>query len=197
MISSVLRVYSTPTRLDVSTVKPLLSEKYVNPKLDVEKTQGTYIIGKKSIKCDIDSTRCRADEGLKTISELTAEYAQNGINQAKEVAHQAAVEGQEMLEAEPGEKVIQEIYRQKAMGSQYDCDLKFIPSQRPEINWVKSETPAEIEPSKYIYNWDVASKTDVQIVRDTSIEVTVAQYPSFSFEFVGDFNTLKSFECYA
>lgn len=197
MISSVLKVYLTPARLDINTVTPFLTSKYIDAKLDIDKTKGTYILGKKSLTCEIDSTQCRAEEGHKTIRQLTYEYAQNGIENAKEAAHEAASEGQELLEAGPGENVLQEINRAKAMGSEYECGLKFIPSQPPEITWTKDDSQTDIEPSKYIYNWDVASRADIQLERAGSIDVTVAQYPDFSFEFVGDFNTLKSFECYA
>lgn len=197
MISSVLKVYSTPTKLDVNTVTPIISAKYIKPQLDIEKTDGSYVLGKKSIKLDVDSTQCQAEEGHKTISELTAEYAQEGIESAQEAAQEFADEGQDMLDAKPGEKVMQQIGWQKSVGSDYQYGLKFIPSQRPQINWITDETQSDVEPPQYTYNWDVASRADVELERAGSCEITVAQYPSFSFEIDGDFNSLKSFECYA
>jgi hypothetical protein len=194
MIGNVIQITTTPARIDVSTVKPLFNYKHINSQLDIEKTPARLDISSRDIKCYIDSTRCRAEEGLKTTGQLTADYARAGIENAQKVAHDAAAEGQEIIQAPPHARAQQNIDKENFMDNQKEYGLKFIPSQGPQITWEKNELYMNYQSSQYIYHWNVATKPDTQLVRSGSISITMTQQPSITFQYIGDTNTLHSLD---
>lgn len=195
MISNVLQINTVPAKLDITTVKPYMISSYVSPQLNIEKTQGHLDIESKNIKCNIDSTRCFAQEGHKTIGQLTAEYAQEGIENLINVAHETAVEGQEIIESLPSARAQQNIDKEKFLnGDQRTYGLAFIPSQGPEITWEKNELNIDYQPSQYIYQWNVSSRPNSLMVRDPNISITLAQEPSITIQYTGSTDTLQSLD---
>lgn len=189
MISNVLRIHSTPTKLDITTVTPYIVASYVNSELNIQKTPAQLNINQKNIKCQIDSTRCLAEEGHKTIEQLTADYAQQGIEDAQNAAKEAAIEGQEILEAMPHEKVFQEIEKSKVFDNQAEYGLKFIPSQGPVISWEQNYINTDYQPAKQDFQWNTSIKPDTRLERTGSVNITVSQYPKLDIEYVGDISS--------
>jgi hypothetical protein len=195
VLGNVIQISTTPARIDISTVRPLYDYIHINSQLDIEKTQARLDISSRDIKCDIDSTNCRAEEGLKTTSQLTADYARAGIENAQNVAHEASVEGQEIIHAGPHERAQQEIDKEKVInGQQKEYGLAFIPSQGPQITWEKNEIYMNYQPEQYMYHWNVSTKPDTQMVRSGSVSITMTQQPSITFLYTGDTNTLNSLD---
>jgi hypothetical protein len=184
--NNVLQIYTTPAKLDISTVKPVMSENYVPAELDIEKTPCYVEMQSRNITCEIDSSACWAEEGHKTVAMLTADYARQGIEAAREYTHKSAVIGQMMVHAGKGENVIKEVAKQEVTGGLCESGIKFIPSQRPTITWNKNELAIDGHPSEYTCNWSTTTWADLQLERKGSVTITEIQKPEIDIEYVGN-----------
>jgi hypothetical protein len=193
LIGNVIQMSSIPAKIDISTVTPVLAAHYVKANLEIEKTPGYIDMYSKNITCNVDSSACQAEEGHKTARMLMAEYAQQGMSAAQECAHDTAVEGQMMVHAGRGEKVIQGVAKEEMMGEVPNTGIKFSPSERPTITWNKNELVMDGHPAKNVYNWTTSLWADMQLERKGSVTVTETQKPELNIEYPGDTNTLQAF----
>ena len=194
MLGNVLQITSTFGRLDVSTTKPVMSEPYTPANLRIERSAPAHIeVQNKNITCNIDSTACLADEGHKTISRLTAEYAADGLASAGEYAKSESQIGQWLVHAQKGENVYKEAAKAELSGNVPDTSIKFVPSVRPTITWNLNELHITGVPEQDNYNWSTASRTSESLVQKGSVAITEPVKPSIDIEVNGDFNTLELF----
>jgi hypothetical protein len=192
--NNVLRMYSIPAKIDITTVKPLISAKYVKAKLDIQKTPAYVDMQSKNITCNIDSSACMAEEGHKTTKMLTEDFAQQGMRDIHDTMHETAVKGQELVHAGKSVKnFFKNLAKQKVRGSVPLTGIKFIPSQRPTITWSMNELKMEGHPAKYDINWDTTTFADISIKREGSVTVTEVQKPELHIEYVGNTDTLYLF----
>lgn len=191
--NNVLRIYTIPAKLDISTVKPRLSANYVHARLDIEQTPCYVDIHSKNITCEIDTTACKAEEGLKTVRMLTEDFAKEGLEALREFAHEKAVLGQKIVHADKGENVLVEDAKQKIKGEMCLSGIKFIPSVRPTVIWHENELRYDPHPSITRYNWTTTTFADVQLEQAPSIDIRLVQKPEIHIEYVGSmFNTLDT-----
>jgi hypothetical protein len=183
--NNVLQIYTIPAKLDISTVKPLLSEKYVPAELDIGKTPCYVEMQSRNITCEIDSSACFAEEGHKTVAMLTEDYAREGIEAAQAYTHQSAVIGQMFVHSGKGENVINEVAKQKVEGGLCENGIKFIPSQRPAVTWNENELAIDGHPSKYTCNWTTTTLADLQLERKGSVTINEIQKPEIHIDYVG------------
>lgn len=191
--NNVLRIYTVPAKLDVSTIKPRLSESYVPSKLDIEKFPSYIDMHSSNITCDVDSSACMAEEGQITISMLTDEFAQEGINSIQKYAHDKAVLGQQMIHARKHENVVKEAAKQMVKGDLCQSGIKFIPSERPTITWYDNELDIDGHPGKITCDWTTTTFADIQVEQAGDIKITEVQKPEIHIEYVGTmYNTLDT-----
>jgi hypothetical protein len=194
MLGNVLQITSTFGRLDVSTTRPVMSEPYTPASLKIERSASAHLeIENKNITCNIDSSACQAEEGHKTVRQLTEEFAADGLASAGEYAKSESQLGQWMVHAQKGENVYKEAAKQKMSGDIADTGIKFIPSVRPTITWNMNELHVTGVPEQDNYNWTTASRTSESLVQKGSVEITEPVKPSIDIEVQGDFNTLNLF----
>lgn len=189
--TNVLRIYTIPAKLDISTVRARLSAKYVHAHLDIEKSPCYLDMHSKNIRCEIDSSACRAEEGLKSVDMLTRDFAEDGLEALRKFTHETAVLGQAIVHAGKHENVIKEAAKQKVKGEPCHSGIKFIPSVRPKIIWHENELDIEAHTGKVTCNWDTTTFADVELEQAPSISITEVQKPEIHIEYVGSmFNTL-------
>jgi hypothetical protein len=187
--NNVLQVYTIPAKLDISTVTPVLSSKYVPAKLEIEKTPGYVDMQSRDITCDIDSSECWAEEGHKTNMMLLEDNAQQCIADAQEGTHQVAEIGQLMVHAGHGENVYKEVAKQNNTGEIPDTGIKFIPSQGPTITWNMNQLVMDGHPAQNTYDWTTAAWPDTQLERKGNVTINEIQQPELHIEYTGDNST--------
>lgn len=188
-----LSITTTKAKLDFYTVKPLMSNTFIQGNLDIQKQPATLNMQSKNIRCEVDSSACRAEEGLKTVFELNSDFAAKGMRDAREAAHDLAVRGQEFVHAKPGQNVILDEIKSKVKERPQMMQIKFIPSQRPEITWQENKLDVDFEPLKQNFNWDVHTRANVEELRKPELNIFMTQEPSMHIDYVGDmFNKLDT-----
>jgi hypothetical protein len=180
-----LRITCVHPRLDFKTVNPVMSEPYTKAELSIKATAPHFDIHSKDITCEIDSSECRAEEGLKSVKRLIADYAEIGIESAKQAAHATAEEGQMMVHAKKGENVAIELAKQKIKEKPHISGIKFIPTSRPSITWNENHIESNFVESKQSIDWNVASRANISEPIKNSLTVTEVQDPYFDIEYVG------------
>lgn len=190
--NNVLNITTTRAQLAFSSVAPVMRDRYLPAQLDIEHTPASLSIHSADIRCEIDSSACFAEEGHKTIGQLTADFAQQGMDDAREGAHDATLEVWQVLEAAPREPIAQEQARAKIeqLGASPEPQLTFVPSVRPTITWIPNQLSEDYEPSQLQVNWQTTDIADVGLERQGSISYWMAQEPSIDIQYVGDADSL-------
>lgn len=181
-----LNITTVKGRIDINTVKPLMSDRYLKADVDRKTNNPRFDIQSKNIKCDIDSSMCRAQEGLKSESMLMEDFANEGLQAAKEVAKKAAYDGQMMLKTfkNGNYKVSEQKQKLKQLPSL--TGIKFIPTVRPTITWEENDIQTYYHPLSYDFNWNTHNFADINVVRKNDIDIEVNPKPEIRFEYVGD-----------
>lgn len=167
-------------QLEFSTVKPVMSEPYINAQLSIETTAPKLEMHQQNIQFTEDSSNCRAEEGLKSVERLLADYADKCMAGANNAAHNIAVEGQRMLHAKKGENVKIEAAKQKIKERPPQTTIKFIPSTKPTITWYQNSVSTNFIKGTQNVNWNVHSRANVEEVTKNSLTVTEVQKAQFS-----------------
>jgi hypothetical protein len=195
MLGNVLDITSTLGRLDVSTVRPIMSEPYTPANLRIERSAPAHIdVQSKNITCDIDSSACQAEEGHKTATRLTEDHAADCMVSVEEYAKSASQLGQWFVHAQKGENVYKEAAKSELTGEIPDTGIKFIPSVRPTITWNMNSLHITGVPEQDYYNWSTASMASVSVERKGSVTISEPVKPAIDIEVHGDFNTLNLFQ---
>lgn len=176
----------TNAQLAYDIVTPQLQAGYVPAQMDIEKRDTTIDIKDVAPQVVIDGSECQAEEGHKTIAELTQEFAQQGIQDAKDAASETTEEWNELSNVVHDHRIFQEVAFDKAKGQQKEYGLSFIPSQPPKISFTDSKLYMDIEPKQININWDVSTTADIKLVREGSVHIYLSQYPSIQTYYVGD-----------
>lgn len=181
-----LSITTTKAKLDFHTVKPLMSDTYIKSDLEIQKQSAKLNMQSRNIRCEVDSSACRAEEGLKSVFELADDFAAKGMQDAREAAHDLAVRGQEFVHAKPGQNVILDEIKVKVKERPPLTGIKFIPSQRPEITWHENKLDIDFEPLKQNFSWNVHSRANIEVLRKPQLDIFMTEEPSMHIEYVGD-----------
>lgn len=188
--NNVLKITTVKGRLAESSVRGELSDHYVKADLKIDRTPAHVDMHSENITCEVDYTDSFASEGDKTVAMLTADFAESGIENAQNAAHNTAVEGQLLVHAAKGEDVFKEVAGEFTSGNIPNTGIKFIPSVRPTITWHKNSLEMEGHPEKDVYNWTTSTRADISMIKKGGVTVSVAQEPEINIEYTGDPNTL-------
>lgn len=180
-----LSITTTKAKFDFKTVKPQMSNTFIQGNLDIQKQPAKLNIESKNIRCEIDSSACRAEEGLKTVFQLNDDFAAKGMRDAREATHDLAVRGQEFVHRKPGQNIIVDEAKAKVRERPEPLQITFIPSQRPKITWQENRLNIDFEPVKQNFNWDVHSRANVEEIRKPELDIFMTQEPSMQIEYVG------------
>lgn len=184
--ANVLRITTTWAQLAFSSTPTAMRDRYVPAQLDITHTPAQLSIKQTNIRCEIDSSACFAEEGHKTVTQLTAEYAAGGMEDIRQAAQEATDEEWEAIEAAPHTNFIRQVAKSKSMGAMQDVALTFIPSVRPTITWVPNELDVNFQPAQLNVDWQTTLTADVQVLQRGTVQYWMAQYPSVDIEYVGD-----------
>ena len=90
-----LDIQTIPAKIDFSSTPARLDMRQPLPQLSITRETGSRDIETTNPQLSIDSSACRADEGYKTSSEFTEEFAQEGMQALYDAAfipsHQAEI----------------------------------------------------------------------------------------------------------
>lgn len=186
MIGNVLDIHTVPAKIEVHSTSASLSEHYVPSKLEIDKTPAHIDMQSKNITVNVDSSACQAEEGHKTISQLTEEYAKAGMESIQQFAHNASVVRSQLLDAKRGEDVYKEISKQSLQFEIPETGLKFIPSEPPKISWNMNELKIEGHREKDTFNWKTTTWPDIRQQSYGGVTVDEVQKPEVQITYTGN-----------
>lgn len=181
-----LNITTVKAKIDINTVKPLMSDRYIKADVDRKTNNPHFDIHTKNIECHIDSSACRAQEGLKSESMLMEDFASQGLQDARDCAKKAAYDGQMMLKTFKNSNYKVSEQKQKLKQLPSLTGIRFIPTVRPNITWEENDIHSDYHPLSYDFNWDTHSFADINVVRKNDIDIEVLQKPEIHMEYVGD-----------
>ena len=134
---------------------------------------------------DIDTTACRADEGLKSVFEAIRENAQEGMQALRDFASRITEDGDYIRENfHTSSNAVADLERSRAIKSYDQLQMIFIPSQPPEIHYTPGSVDINITPDKLNIDWEVSPKAEVNVTQKPAVDISLVQKPSIHFEYI-------------
>ena len=180
-----LDIQTIPAKIDFSSTPARLDMRQPLPQLSITRETGSRDIETTNPQLSIDSSACRADEGYKTSSEFTEEFAQEGMQALYDAASKFTQEGEFILENfHTSENVIADLAKSKTSPQMSRFELKFIPSHQAEINCTPGSLRINFSPDKIKLNWNVSPQADIHVAQEAQFNLNTVQYPEIKFNYI-------------
>ena len=179
-----LQITNIHGQIGINTNNAEQSIRQPQAELNIQTTPSELNMHTEHVRIRIDQSRCFAEAGLKSVFELTYEFAQRGIQASLEAIGNEVYEGNLMGAIKNKIDAIAAIAAQKAFPPPADFNIALMPQSRPKIDFIGGEVSynpqmgnvsIEIRPNKAEIN-----------VTPGSVEIYMLQKPYFHFEFIGN-----------
>ncbi|MDE6280461.1 MAG: hypothetical protein K2M15_01500 [Oscillospiraceae bacterium] len=151
--------------------------------LEISMNEGGLSIKSRPIKLNIDTFEAR-NSVVPTAMRSIEQYAQQGQQASYTATATYAQQGKMFLEAKIGQDVIGQISADSTMKDyKPNSNIKFLPSEGPEITWDPGEMQIRYEMDKLNFDWRVNQPQFEFTPGD--IELSVTQRPDVIIKYVG------------
>lgn len=156
------------------------------PKADMQITQtpAKMEVQQEDAKVRIDQSEAFADAGMKSITQLNREFAQEGQQAVLEYISKTSQEGDMLGAIENGGNAIADIARQNSIKGRPDFNITFIPKY--------GSVKIDVDPGRLDINWtlggaDVQTTPNKPIIHYTpgNVETYLRQKNSLNIDFIG------------
>ena len=163
MMTGRLDVHSVSGLIAVSSHSVSLDISQPRPSFTIERQKGTLDIETAPARLTVDSSACQSEEGHKTITELSAEFAQAGLQSLKNAASDFAETGHEIVQNFHNQRnIIAKLANAKAVPKPAQTTVTFVPSQPPAISFSGSAIQINAVPDKIQLDWNVSTRADIE-----------------------------------
>ncbi len=182
-----LKISTVPIKIEIQTKRaslqspsPVGSNK---PTYEMTRQRGGMQIRTTPARVNIDQSAARANTGLKNITRLSREYAQNGMQTAREASESWADTGNAIVESAGKGNPVAEMAASEAMRPlSSGPDYGFA---QPEFTPQEGSISFDYQMDSLTFDWNVNTKPELEFV-PASIEYSVAQYPKVIIEYIGE-----------
>lgn len=173
-VDAQISINSTPARQRINQPAADFNMHTEHAKVEIKNEQ---------VKVKIDQQQCFNESGLMDYKALTADAAQRGQQAVLEGIGRIAEEGNMLAAIENKFDVVAEIaFNNTTMPADYNVTA--MPGSRPDIQFVGGTVDIEVHEGRVTFNnWPNRPKIDADW---GSIEFSMKQKPSISFEYVGN-----------
>jgi len=177
-----IEIRTIPISIQYKTTPAQIERKNTNAEVEITRDKKGLSIKSRPIQLNIDSFEAR-----NSISPSPARSVDDLANIGKQAAYSAtasiADEGNMMLNIQLREPVIPKIAEDKANPPPADFNIKFIPDQPINIDWLPGEMNIEYEMDHLNFDWE--TNRDNFHFTPASIEFTIKEQPQVIIEYVG------------
>ena len=178
---NVLRIEQTYARIGVETQRSEIQIQSKLPKLQMQQINAKIEIDKQEPRVIIDQRACFSSAGLKSVSELIDQAAQEGMQQAFAYAGKKASEGDMLANIRNKGNAIAEIARSNSV-TVHEFNIDNIPKERPRI---EVEGYINISAVKGEINSQVEEGSVNITASEPKVNLYLREKPSISIQYVG------------
>lgn len=182
-MEQLISITSVPMKYEMTVTKPRLEQQSQETQVNYNRQRGGLHISNQPAKLLINTINTRKSMGLISMGEATATFAQQGSQAAQNAMAQYSAEAREMVNAKPGQDVLNQIAAQRVALPSGDFTVDFIPSVGPEIQFLEQDFQMNYQTDKLQFDARVSSGRLEFIPGEVSMNVT--QWPDVVIEYLG------------
>ncbi|MDE7171260.1 MAG: hypothetical protein K2O11_05200 [Oscillospiraceae bacterium] len=178
-----IEIKTVPIEIEMKVSPAKLEHTRGTVDLEISRNEGGLSIKSRPIKLNIDTFEAR-NSVVPTAMRSIEQYAQQGQQASYTATATYAQQGKMFLEAKIGQDVIGQISADSTMKDyKPNSNIKFLPSEGPEITWDPGEMQIRYEMDKLNFDWRVNQPQFEFTPGD--IELSVTQRPDVIIKYVG------------
>ena len=177
-----IEIRTIPISIEYRVTPAQIERKNIKAELEISRDKKGLSIKSRPIKLNIDSFEARnsvSPTPMRSIDDNASFGKQTALNATATIAH----EGTMMLNIHLRENVIPQLATERFSPPQADFNIKYIPDQPINMDWLPGELNIEYEMDKLNFDWQ-AHRDNFQFT-PASIEFTIAEIPRVIIEYVG------------
>ena len=179
-----LEIQSVPISISYKVTPVQVERKNVSAEVEISRDKRGLSIKSRPIKLNIDSFEAR-NSISKTSMRSIEESASQGRQAALSATATFAREGNMMVNIQLDQNTIPNIAAERFNAPlHYDFNIKFIPDQPINMDWLKGELNFEYEMDKLNFDW-ATGQNQFQFTPG-NVEFVIDEHPRVIIEFVGD-----------
>jgi len=179
-----LEIRSIPISIQYKVNPAQIERKNVKAEVEISRDKKGLSIKSRPIKLSIDSFDAK-NSVAKTPIKSVEEAATLGKEAALTATATYAKEGSMMVNIQLDQKMIPQLAAERFNAPlQYDFNIKYVPDQPINMDWMPGELKIEYEMDKLNFDWKT-TQNDFQFTPG-NIEVIIEEHPRVVIEYVGD-----------
>ena len=182
-MDQLLQIHTVPIKIEISVTHAKVDISSQQASFNLTRNRGALSIDHAYPKLSIDCAAMRSSMNQKSPLELTRDFAQQGIQAARDATARTAEERYAYLATQnKNAKPVCEMARSHI---QHNVQLvsASIPSVRPQINWEPQQLKMQYEKDRLVYDWR-ANHPEINATPG-SVEFRVSQYPKTEITYIG------------
>lgn len=178
-----IEIKSVPISISYKVTPSQVHRKDMMAEVEISRDKGGLAIKSKPIRLNIDTFEARNSISPSPKTSV-AQASQQGMQAAYNATATIAQEGDMMVDIHlNGGEAVQQIAKQKSAPPTGDFNIKFLPTQGPEMDWIPQEMQIKYEMDKLNFDWKT-NQRDFEFT-PASIEFSVNERPKVVIEYVG------------
>jgi len=179
-----LEIRSIPISIQYKVNPAQIERRNAKAEVEISRDKKGLSIKSRPIKLNIDSF-----EAKNSVAKTPARSIEDASNRGKEAALIAtatyAKEGNMMVNIHLDQDIIPQLAAERFNAPlQYDFNIKYVPDQPINMEWMPGELKIEYEMDKLNFDWKT-NKNDFQFTPG-NIEVIIEEHPRVVIEYIGD-----------
>ena len=179
-----LEIQTIPISIQYKVTPAQVERRNANAEVEISRNKKGLQIKSRPIKLSIDSFEARnsiSKSAMRSMDESAGMGKQAALNATATFAR----EGNMMVNIQLDQAVMPQLAAERFNASlQYDFNIKYLPDQPINMDWIPSELQIEYEMDKLNFDWKT-NQNDYQFTPG-NIEVIIEELPSVIIEYVGD-----------
>lgn len=149
-----IEIKSTPMLIEMKLKNASLKMSHKNPSFKLTKTEGDFDMKIKEAKIKIDTFDARNSTPFKTPMKSIEEFADRGMQKAKESTANYAREGEQLLDYYVNNNVLSQVaYQKYTRGDNKEFELGYTPSAPIEFEYEAGDISTNYDREKLQFDW--------------------------------------------
>ena len=186
MIPNLLQITTIPIQIEIKVTKATYepAEDDRQPKVNITRTNGGFVMEAEPIKLNIDTYQARASIGYGHMNDgdLMAKKAKDGFSIAYQGAAKVASEGDQLARGMTASEIA--INNARA-GATVETIMEFIPKEGAQITFDEGKLNIEYQMGTQEFDWDVLPQLPMRFIPG-NVELIIHDKPRVEIEYVGD-----------
>jgi hypothetical protein len=178
-----LEIRSIPISIEYKVTPAQIERKNIKAEVEISRDKKGLSIKSRPIQLSVDSFEARnsiANTAMRSQDESANLGKQAALNYTATIAR----EGSAMMDIHLRQNVIPQLAAERFKTPQAQFNIKWLPEQPINMNWLPGELNIEYEMDDLDFNWQI-NQGNFKFI-PASIEFTIAERPHVVIEYVGD-----------